>query len=512
MPGIEEEVVQQAGRAEAGAGTGDMSPEEFRRFGYAVIDWIASYLEDPTRWRVTPATEPGAVRDALPPSPPDEPESMSDVLEDFERLIVPATTHWNHPRFFGYFPSTGSGPGILAEALAAALNVNAMLWRTAPAATELEQHTVDWLRQLLGLPTTFRGVITDTASVSTLYALAAAREANAELRVRQDGLPGRAEIPRLRIYASEEAHSSVEKAAVTLGLGQSGLRRIPTDERFRMDPEALAAAIREDRANGILPIAVVATIATTATTAVDPVPAIADVCEREGLWLHVDAAYGGAAAVLPEMRWIFEGCDRADSLVVNPHKWFFVPVDCSALFIRRPEVLRRAFSIVPDYLTTAEDDRATNLMDYGVSLGRRFRALKLWFTLRYFGASGIADRIREHLRLARLFASWVDEHPEFERIAPVDFTLILFRHRPPQLTASRNGAAAGSDDQAAVEAALAEHNARLLEQINATGEVFLSHTRASGRYALRLAIGNLRTTEQHLAYTWELVRRIAGAT
>ncbi|HEX7119913.1 MAG TPA: pyridoxal-dependent decarboxylase [Longimicrobiales bacterium] len=476
-------------------GLGDMDPEAFRRYGHAVIDWIAEYLAHPERWPVLPHVAPGDVRAALPAEPPAHPEPMPELLADFDRLIAPATTHWNHPGFMAYFAITGSGPGILGELLAAALNANAMLWRTGPAATELEEVALDWLRQLLGLPTGFEGTINDTASSSTLYALAAAREAAAELRIRQEGLAGRPELPRLRIYSSAEAHSSVDKAAITLGLGLEGSVRVATDGEHRMDVEALERAIAEDRERGFRPLAVVATVGTTSTTAIDPVPAIAAVCEREGVWLHVDASYGGALAVVPERRAVLAGCERADSIVVNPHKWLFTPIDCSALYTRRPDVMRAAFSLVPEYLKTTEAPEVRNLMDYGVALGRRFRALKLWFVLRYFGAQGIADRLREHLRLAAEFASWVDAAEDFERLAPVPMSVVVFRYHPPGLD----------------EAELETRNAALLERLNATGEVFLSHTRVDGRYALRLAIGNLRTTEAHVRRAWELMRELAGS-
>lgn len=473
---------------------GDMDAEAFRRHGHAVIDWIAEYLARPEAWPVLPGVAPGDVRAALPAAPPAGPEPMPEILADFDRLIAPATTHWNHPGFLAYFSITGSGPGILGEALAAALNVNAMLWRTGPAATELEEVALDWLRQLLALPSGFDGVINDTASTSTLYALAAAREAAAELRIREQGLAGRPELPRLRVYCSADAHSSVDKAAITLGLGLEGVVRVLTDAEHRLDVEALERAIAEDRARGIRPLAVIATVGTTSTTSIDPVAAIAELCEREGLWLHVDAAYGGALAAVPERREVLAGCERADSLVVNPHKWLFTPIDCSVLYMRRPEVVRRAFSLVPEYLKTAEGEEARNLMDYGVALGRRFRALKLWFVLRYFGADGIAARLREHLRLASLFASWVDEADDFERLAPVPMSVVVFRHRPP-----------GVED----ESELDERNAALMARLNATGEVFVSHTRVNGRYALRLAIGNLRTTEAHVRRAWELLGGLA---
>ena len=472
--------------------TRDMDPAELREHGRAVIDRIADYLAHPEAVDVLPGLAPGEVRGELPIEAPEEPEPFDRILADYDRLIVPNTTHWNHPGFFAYFGITGSGPGILGEALTAALNVNAMLWKTGPAQTELEEVTLGWLRRMLGLPDAFHGVINDTASSSTLYALAAAREA-AGLGVRERGLAGRDELPALRVYCSEEAHSSVDKAVITLGLGAENVVRVATDEAFRMDVGALTAAVRDDRIRGHHPLAVVATVGTTGVTAVDPVSSIADLCEGEGLWLHVDGAYGGTAAVVPELQHVFEGVERADSVVVNPHKWMFVPIDCSAAYTRHPEILRQAFSLTPEYLKTAEDD-VTNLMDYGVSLGRRFRALKLWFVLRYFGRAGIVDAIREHCRLADLFGRWVDDDPDFQRLAPSPFSVVAFGFRPPDV----------SDEER-----LDAMNQAILDRVNGSGQVFLSHTRVRGRFALRLAVGNLRTTEEHVRRAWELVRSVA---
>ncbi|HEX2501161.1 MAG TPA: pyridoxal-dependent decarboxylase [Methylomirabilota bacterium] len=470
---------------------GDLDPEEFRRHAHEAVDWIAGFLAAPGRYPVLARVKPGEVRDALPATAPDDPEPLDRILADFERVILPGVTHWNHPGFFAYFAISGSAPGILGELLCAALNVNAMLWRTSPAATELEEVVLDWLRQLLGLPAGFRGVIYDTASISTLCALAAAREA-AGLDVREQGMAGRADLPRLRVYTSEQAHSSVEKGAIVLGLGRGGVRKIPTDAEFRMDPSALSRAVAEDRAAGWRPIAVCATIGTTGTTSVDPVPAVADVAAREGLWLHVDAAYGGVAAILPERREVLAGCERADSIVVNPHKWLFTPIDCSALFCRRPDVLKRAFTLVPSFLQTPEGSAVENYMDWGPQLGRRFRALKLWMVLRAFGRSGIEARLREHMRLGRLFAEWVDGDPDWERIAPVPFSTVVFRLRPR--------------GWAADDSRLNGLNERLLEGVNASGDVFLSHVVLGGRYALRLAIGNIRTEERHVVRAWEILR------
>jgi aromatic-L-amino-acid decarboxylase len=471
---------------------GDMPPEELRRLASQVVDWIVDYLANVDDLPVLADVSPGEIRDALPASAPDRGESMDDVLADFREIVLPGVTHWNHPSFHGYFAVTGSGPGILGEMITAALNVNAMVWRSSPAGTELEELTLDWLRDLLGLPRDFKGVIQDTASTSSLVALAAARE---------EGLPearelGLAAAPRARIYASEEAHSSIAKAAVTLGLGRDGIRRIRTDDRFRMDVGALRAAVEEDRAEGIRPVAVVATIGTTSTTSVDPVEAIGELAREHRLWLHVDAAYAGAAAIIPELRPLFYGWERADSIVLNPHKWLFTPVDCSALLMRRPEAVRAAFSLVPEYLRTAEGDRATHLMDYGVALGRRFRALKLWFVMRYFGREGIVNRIREHVRLARWLADRVDEDPAWERVEPAYFSTVVFRWAPAGV--------APEDQDDATEA--------ILTKLNASGRVFVSHTRLRGRYWIRLSIGNLGTTQDHLRRTWDLIRETAEET
>jgi aromatic-L-amino-acid decarboxylase len=472
-----------------------MSAAEFRNHGHAVIDWIADYLEKPEKWPVLPDVKPGDLRASLPQSPPEHGESMDAILADFQKLIVPATTHWNHPAFMAYFANSSTGAGVLGETLTAALNVNAMLWRTGPAATELELLTLDWLRQMIGLPSGFMGVIGDTASSNTLYALAAAREMHPELRIRSDGMAGRTDMPRVVVYCSEEAHSSVDKAVMTLGFGLSALKKIATDDALRMDAAALAATIESDRRAGAVPLAVVATVGTTSTTAIDPVPAIAGICEREKMWLHIDASYGGPAAILPEMRYVLEGAERADSLVVNPHKWLFTPMDCSALYTRRPDLLKRAFQHVADYLVVSEGERVTNLMDYGVSLGRRFRALKLWFVIRNFGVEGLCSLIREHIRIARTLSEWIDADSQLERLADVHFSTVVFRHRP-----------AGMES-----AALNDHNARVLSRVNGTREVYLSHTRVRGSYALRIAIGNIHTTEAHVRRALDLVREAGNA-
>ena len=474
---------------------GDMSPEDFRRNAYRVADWIADYLSGSDRYPVLSRVEPGEIKAALPAAAPESGEPFDAILADFERVIVPGLTHWNHPGFFAYFAITASAPGVLAEFLSAALNQQAMLWRTSPAATELEEVALGWLRRLLGLPDTFEGVIYDTASIASLHGLAAAREWKVP-GVREAGLAGRSEVGPLRVYCSEHAHSSIDKAVILLGLGHRALLKIPADDRFRLRPDALASAIVEDRAAGLLPMAVVATVGTTSTTSVDPVPEIAGICEREGIWLHVDAAYAGVAALVPGYQWTLAGCDRADSFVVNPHKWLFTPFDLSAFYSRRMDVVRAAFALTPEYLKTAEASRVKNLMDTGVQLGRRFRALKLWMILRHFGAEGIRTRLAEHMRLARLFAEWVDADPDFERVAPVPFSVVCFRARPSQ------GERTETD--------LEKLNSDLLDAVNASGEVFLSHTKLDGRFVIRLAIGHIRTEEKHVRRAWELLKENAS--
>jgi aromatic-L-amino-acid decarboxylase len=481
-----------AASPDAAPALGDMPPEEFRRHAHALVDWMADYLAGVEAYPVLAQVQPGDVAAAVPANPPATGEDFAAVLEDADRVVMPGITHWNHPGFHAYFAISGSGPGILGEMMAAALNVNGMLWRSSPSVTELEERALDWLRQMMGLPEVFRGTIQDTASLSTLVAIAAAREA-AGVAVREEGMAGRA-LPRMRVYASEQVHSSIDKACITLGLGMRGLRKIPTDAEYRMDPAALAAAIAEDRAAGMLPFCVVATAGTTSTSSIDPIAAVAEICAREGVWLHVDAAYGGSAAVAPELRWVLDGAERADSLVVNPHKWLFTPIDISVLYLRDPAVARRAFSLVPEYLVTPEGESVTNLMDYGPALGKRFRALKLWFVLRYFGVEGVAARIREHVRLARELADWIDAEPFWERMAPTPLSLVVFRHHPAGL----------SDEE--VDA----HNERIMAAVNASGRMFISHTRLQGRVALRFAIGNIRTQHAHVHAAWERLKRAAA--
>lgn len=470
--------------------TGDLSREQLMVHGRAILDWIGEYFEHPERYAVLSKSKPGEIRAALPKSPPTLGEPLETIFADFESTIIPGITHWNHPAFFAYFACSASVPGILAEMLIATLDVKAMLWKTSPAATELEEVVTDWLRQMMGLRKGWFGITTDTASISSLLALAAAREAKPELGIRERGMAGRADLPRLRVYASSHAHSSVDKAALTLGIGLENVVKIDDDAKFRMRPEALAAAITADRARGYLPLACVATVGTTSTSSIDPVPAIARICGSEKVWLHVDAAYGGMLAVVPEYRWLLDGVEEADSLVVNPHKWLFTPFDCSAFFVKQPEILKRAFSLVPEYLVTREQDTVVNYMDYGVQLGRRFRALKLWMVIRAFGTDGLAARLRDHCALAREFASWVEASDDWTLMAPVPFSLVCFRYAPKGVTDIERD----------------RMNEAIMHAVNATGDVFLSHTKLRDRFTLRLAIGNIRTEERHVALAWERLR------
>ncbi|HZT78274.1 MAG TPA: pyridoxal-dependent decarboxylase [Vicinamibacterales bacterium] len=466
-----------------------MNADEFRKSGHALVDWIADYLEHSERYPVLSRVQPRDIVRALPADAPEDPEPFDAIMRDFERVLVPGLTHWNHPGFMAYFAITGSAPGVLADFLSAALNQQAMLWRTSPAATELEEVTLGWLRRLIGLPDAFEGVIYDTASIATMHAMVAAREA-AVAGVRAKGLSGR-DVPRVAVYGSDQTHSSIDKAVIAIGLGHESLRKIPTDDRFAMRVDALEQAIARDRADGVLPIAVVPTVGTTSTTSVDPVPAIADVCAREGLWMHVDAAYGGVAAMLPSHRHLLAGVDRADSLVVNPHKWLFTPFDLSAFYSRRMDVVRAAFALTPEYLQTSDAASVKNLMDTGVQLGRRFRSLKLWMILRAYGAKAIRARLAEHIRLAGELASWVDAHPDFERLAPAPLSVVCFRWKPRERALS--------------DAELDAANERIIDRVNSSGDIFISHTRLRGRLTIRVAIGHLRTTETHVRRVWELV-------
>jgi aromatic-L-amino-acid decarboxylase len=476
-------------------GPGDMpdSDASFREAFDRVAAWIDDYYRDPGRYPVLSRARPGDLVRALPAEAPLDGEPFERIFADFERLIVPGITHWNHPRFFAYFAISAARVTVLAEALAAALDVNAMLWRTSPAATELEDVTLGWLRRMLGLPDAFHGIVYDTASIGGFTALAAARE-SLGLDIRARGMTGR-DLPALRVYITEHTHSHIEKAAIALGIGRENVVKIPVDENFAMTPDALARTIDDDVARGMRPMCAVATVGTTSTTSCDPVAAVRAVTRERGVWLHVDAAYGGPAAILPEFRWLLDPAHDADSIVVNPHKWMFVPVDLSVLYVRDPELLRRTFSLVADYLVTPETD-VHNYMDYGLQLGRRFRALKLWFVLRTYGVNGMQSRIRGHIVLAQELASWIEAEPGWEIAAPHPLSVVCFRY-----------ASDPSLDPVQTDA----HNLAIMDAVNATGEVYLSSTRLHGRVVLRIAIGNERTTRDDVALAWNLLKRKAAA-
>ncbi len=463
-----------------------MDPVEFRTRAHQMVDWIADYLETVGQRRVVPDVRPGAVRSALPAMPPERGEGFDRIFDDFERIIVPGLTHWQHPGWFGYFASNNSPPSVLAELLVAGLAVNGIAWQTSPAATELEQVALDWLRQLIGLPDGFHGVIQDTASTATLTAVLTARDATWARAGRS---------PVLTFYASEEAHSSVFKAARLAGFTPDAIRRVPTDATFAMRPDALREMIAEDAAQGWVPACVVATVGTTSSTALDPLRAIGTVARDAGAFFHVDAAYGGAAAVAPEHRAMLDGVELADSFVVNPHKWLLTNFDCSAYYVRDPDLLMRSFAVLPEYLKTGADSEVVNFRDWGIPLGRRFRALKLWFVLRSYGAEGLRALVREHVRLAALFAGWVDAEPNWERMAPAPLGLVCFRHVP-----------AGMLDGPELDA----HNRRILEPMNASGEVFLTHTTLRGQFTIRLAVGQRTTEERHVRRAWDLARSAAA--
>ena len=466
-------------------------PEFGDRFA-RVARWIEEYLRETRRYPVLSRSKPGDLIAALPAVPPDEPEPFDAIFRDFERLVVPGITHWNHPRFFAYFAISAAPVTILAEALAAALDVNAMLWRASPAATELEDVTLGWLRQMLGLPAAFHGIIYDTASISGFTALAAARE-SLGLEIRERGLSGRSDLPALRVYITDQTHSHIEKGAIALGVGRENVVRIPVDDDFRMRPEALAQALGDDLAHGRRPMCAVATVGTTSTTSSDPVAAIREITRARNVWLHVDAAYAGPAAILPEFRSLLDPAHGAESIVVNPHKWLFVPIDLSVLFVRDPELLRRTFSLVADYLVTPESD-VRNYMDYGLQLGRRFRALKLWFAIRTYGVHGLQQHLRAHIALAQEFAGWVAAEPGWEIAAPHPLSVVCYRFVPPQR------------DDAAVDAL----NAAIMDDVNADGRIFISSTKLRGRTVLRLAIGNERTTRADVVLAWRIIRAAAA--
>jgi aromatic-L-amino-acid/L-tryptophan decarboxylase len=465
-----------------------MDRDEFRRAGHELVDWVAEYFERVEQYPVLSQVSPGDIKRRLPAAPPEQGEPMDRILQDFRDIILPGITHWQHPSWFGYFPANNSPASVLAELLTAALGAQCMVWQTSPAAAELEESVLEWLRRMLGLPEGMAGVIQDTASTATLCALLCAREKATNFETNEKGLK-----PKLTVYASDQAHSSVEKGVKIAGYGRENLRCVPTDDAYAMIPGALDEAMAKDEAAGFHPACVVATIGTTSSTAVDPVAEIGEVCRRRGAWLHVDAAYAGSAAILPELRWIVRGAELVDSFVFNPHKWLFTNFDCSAYYVKNPGDLIRTFEIHPEYLKTGVDAKVKNYRDWGIQLGRRFRALKLWFVIRSYGVEGLQEILRQHIRLAAEFRGWVEADPQFEVMAPTPFSLVCFR-----LNDGRP------------EEELNVLNMSLLNAVNGSGRVFLSHTTLRGRYVLRLAVASRTTEARHVAAAWELIRKKAG--
>ncbi|MGK9369974.1 pyridoxal phosphate-dependent decarboxylase family protein [Melioribacter sp. Ez-97] len=465
----------------------DMTPEEFSAAGKQVIEWAERYLKNIETYRVLPDVKPGDIKKLIPGSPPEQGEEFEKILEDVDRIVMPGITHWQHPKFMAYFASTASAPGILADIVSSTFNSNGMVWKSSPSLTEVEAKTLEWYRSMLGLPDNFKGIIYDTASISSFHGIAAARD----YKFPESRTKGMSSLPPLGLYCSEQAHSSIEKAAIALGVGIEGVRKIKVDSEFRMIPAELEKAINEDIGKGIEPFCVVATIGTTSTTSVDPVDEISSICRKRDLWLHVDAAYAGVTAMLPEMKKHFKGIENADSIVSNPHKWLFVPIDLSVFYTKRPEILKRAFSLVPEYLKTEVDDEVENLMDYGIQLGRRFRALKLWFVIRYFGVEGLKEILRKHIRLAQSFADWIRESPGFELLAPSPFSTVCFRAVPSGL----------KEDE------LNKFNKLLLERINSTGELFLTHTVLNDKFTIRLVVSGIRQEERHVDEARNIIKR-----
>ena len=468
----------------------DNTSKNINEFGVLFLNWVEKYFSNMEEFPVLPNTKPGDIKKQLPKNPPLKNESYENIISDLNNIILPGVTHWNHPKFMAYFNSTSSDPGIFAELVSAALNTNGMLWKSNPASTELEEVTINWFRQMIGLSEKFWGIIYDLASSSTMHAIVAARESLEEYEIREKGFGGLQNLPRLRLYTSEQAHSSIEKGAVVAGIGLEGVRKIKVDKNYRMIPEELQKAITEDKLNGWKPFCVVATVGTTSTTSIDPVHEISKICKTENIWLHVDAAHAGVAAIVPEMKYLLDGVEDADSIVINPHKWMFTPVDLSVLFTKHTGILKQAFSIIPEYLKTDEDNEVTNYMDYGIQLGRRFRSLKLWFIIRHYGTEGIIEIIREHLRLGKMFSSWIVENPKFELLAPTTLSTICFRAIPKEFKSDKE---------------LNLFNKTLMDNINSSGKAFLSHTILDGKFTIRVVISGIRTEEKHVNEIFDIL-------
>jgi aromatic-L-amino-acid/L-tryptophan decarboxylase len=468
-----------------------MTHKEFRAHAHELVDWMADYLEGIERFPVRSPVAPRDTISKLPVDPPQTGEPFDRILGDFNDIIVPGITHWQHPSFFAYFPANSSPPSILAEMLTATLGAQCMSWATSPAATELEERVMQWLRAMTGLPDTFTGVIHDTASTATLSAILSAREHRTRFLINERGFS-----PEMRFtaYCSTETHSSVEKAIKIAGIGRTHLRKLPVDERFAFIPRALEDVIDRDRRRGYTPLCVIATLGTTGSTAIDPLRGIGEICKKHHLWLHVDAAFAGSALILPELRWMLDGIEYADSFVFNPHKWLFTNFDCTAYFVRDVETLVRTFEILPEYLKTTEKDRVNNYRDWGIQLGRRFRALKLWFVIRTYGIEGLQARLREQIAMAQHLARTIEGTDGFELLAPVPLSLVCFRYHPR-----------GIEDPDRLNTL----NATLLEALNQSGALYISHTKLNGRYTLRMTIAQTNVQQRHVDDAWRLIVRTA---
>ena len=466
-----------------------MDSLKFKKNEEIITNWIINYFKNIEENAVLSEIKPGEIRKILSSQPPIKGKSIKDLIVEFDKTMSKGITHWNHPGFMAYFNSTSSEAGILSEYLISALNLNGMIWKTSPIVTELEDVVMNWFGQMIGLNENFWGLIYDTASISTFHAIASARE-QLKLNIREKGLSGRNDVPKLIVYCSEHAHSSVEKSAIALGIGTENVRKIKTNDNFEMIPDELASAIETDLKAGNKPLCVIATVGTTSFTSIDPVKKISEICRNFDLWLHIDAAYAGVAAILPEMKWIIEGWNEADSIVINPHKWMFTPMDCSVFFTRKKNILKNAFSLVPEYLRTKEDNRVDNLMDYGLQLGRRFRALKLWFVISNLGVEGIEEKIRNHIKWAKDFARWIETHKNLKLSAPVHFSTVCFQLK--------------TDSEKTIEN-LNELNLKLLEMINSSGKIFISHTMLNNQVILRLTIGSYWQEPRHIEMAKQII-------
>lgn len=468
-----------------------MDKKDFKKYAYELIDFISKYYDDIENYPVKSKVKPREIYNLIPDFPLNEPENFDVLISDFEKIIMPGITHWQSPNFFAYFPANTSFPSILAEMLTSAIGAQCMKWETSPAAAELEERVLNWLKDAIGLPEYMSGVIQDTASTATLAAIITAREKYSDFKINDEGFKG---FDNLRVYCSTETHSSIEKAVKIAGIGRKNLLKIETDEIFSMRTDLLEKKINEDLRNGFKPLCVVSALGTTGSTAVDSVEEIGKICKEFNLWHHIDAAYAGSALILPEYKQLLKGIENADSFVFNPHKWLFTNFDCSAYFVKDKEYLIRTFEIIPEYLKTLSDSKVNNYCDWGIPLGRRFRALKLWFVIRSFGLNGLREKLRYHISLAKNLEKEIRNDANFEMLAPVNFNLLCFRFHPQ-----------GLDE----ESELNNINEKILHTVNATGKIFISHTKLGGKYTIRMVIANTNVTDKHVEQAWELIKKIS---